>query len=296
MMTCSAIHPPNGPRRPGSMPALGTTLPQAGLPCASTGSAHSPARNEHPTLPVCTLRGLVFLTGLLALAGCGPKLPSGVAGPPADALAREVQQAVGLEGWKRTGAVSWNFGGRNQHLWDRERDLIRVRWGDMEVLRYLWEDRGIVYEDGQEVTDPEDKQEAMDAAYAAWVNDAFWLYPFEKFFDAGVTRQVISTDAGKEALLITFNEGGLTPGDSYLWLLEEGGRPYAWKMWVSIIPIKGAQASWQGWQTLPTGALIATVHDTAVFTLKLTEVAGAATLGELTGGEDPFAALVRAEP
>ncbi|MEZ4952350.1 MAG: hypothetical protein R2825_02080 [Saprospiraceae bacterium] len=34
-----------------------------------------------------------------------------------------------------------------------------------------------------------------------------------------------------------YKTGGVTPSDSYVWLLDENGQPTAWKMWVSITSI-----------------------------------------------------------
>jgi hypothetical protein len=61
-------------------------------------------------------------------------------------------------------------------------------------------------------------------------------------------------------------------------------------MWVSIIPIGGLEASWEGWIQLSTGAWVSTVHEVGPMTLTLTDVKGAASVMELLG-EDPFLGL-----
>ena len=33
--------------------------------------------------------------------------------------------------------------------------------------------------------------------------------------------------------------GGVTPGDTYLWILDDSGRPVAWRVWVKILHIPG---------------------------------------------------------
>ncbi len=35
--------------------------------------------------------------------------------------------AVDSDAWERIGAVRWTFRGNRSHLWDRERQLVRVR-------------------------------------------------------------------------------------------------------------------------------------------------------------------------
>lgn len=238
---------------------------------------------------------LVF-TLLLVFTACGKSLPEGKAGPQADALARALQEAVNHEAWNQTGAVRWNFDDRRTHLWDRERDLIRVRWDDIEVLRHAYQNGGRVWEDGQEVLDPEKKQERLQEAYEIWINDAFWLNPIATFFDAGVTRKLVALEDGRQGLLVQYGKGGVTPGDTYLWASETSGLPEYWEMWVSIIPIGGLRTTWEAWDTLSTGAKVSTRHALSFLTLEIKDVAGATSLAALEPGPDPFASIVADEP
>ncbi|MCK6548274.1 hypothetical protein L6R52_20675 [Myxococcota bacterium] len=225
-------------------------------------------------------------------------VPEGrVGGAPADALARSIERAIDLDAWKRTGAVTWVFGARNTHLWDRTRNVARVRFGEHEVFVNLSTRTGIAKKSGAVVAGAEG--EALVAkAYAAWVNDAFWLNPLAKLFDDGVTREKIDAPdgiAGETGLLVTYGAGGLTPGDRYLWILPAGSAlPDRWRMWVSVLPIRGLAVTWDGWVTLSTGAKVSTRHVLGPVTLEVTDVKGAATLAELTGSaDDPFAPLFR---
>lgn len=249
------------------------------------------------------MRRLLRWTGILLLALVGVLLitrtaldaprPLATPGPDGDALARKMEAAVGREAWERTGAVAWTFGGRNEHLWDRARGLARVRFGEDEVLVDLGKQAGRAFQGGEELHGRRAGR-LVEKAYAAWINDSFWLNPAVKAFDQGVSRSVVTLtgeDAGKDGLLVSYESGGLTPGDAYLWILEPDGTPSAWRMWVSVIPVGGARASWEDWITLSTGARVATTHRMGPVTLRLTDVAGAATLAELVPGQDPFASL-----
>jgi len=217
--------------------------------------------------------------------------PSGVEGPEADALASRIEEAVDLDAWARTGAVRWTFAGRNRHLWDRQRELAQVHWGETVVLLRLSDRTGRVYDGGHEVRG-EDAREALEGAYSKWVNDSFWLNPITQFRGDGVSRSTVPLDEGGPGLLIAYSAGGLTPGDAYLWVPGEDGLPTAWRMWVSIIPVGGLEASWTDWQTLSTGVRISTRHAGPLgITVELTDVDGAETLDALVEGPDPFAPL-----
>lgn len=235
------------------------------------------------------LIGVLVLSGALFLAMrvASDPVPSGESGPRADALARKIEQAVDIEAWQRTGAVRFSFMGRNHHLWDKQANRHHVRWGDKEVVLDLGTQRGCARVDGVLQTGEAQKR-LIERAYALWVNDTYWLNPLGKFFDPGVVRKVVPVEGHGDALLITFTLNGLTPGDSYLWLLDSAGRPTAWRMWTKI-PLGGAAVSWAGWTKLATGALISTHHDMLGLGFDLEDVAGAATVTELLGrAENPM--------
>ncbi len=206
----------------------------------------------------------ILILGLLGLAVVGYSLnetrPEGQAGPEADALARSMEAAVDKEAWDRTGAVRWSFFERHHYVWDREHDLVELRWGDSRALFRTGDRTGRAWHAGSEQTG-EDATEALRAAYAYWINDSFWLNPVVKFFDPGVERSLVKLDDRRDALLVSYSSGGVTPGDAYLWIPGDDGLPKAWRMWVQIIPIGGIETSWEGWTELATGAKVSTQHE-----------------------------------
>ena len=238
-------------------------------------------------------KGLGILLGLLVplavIAGVAmhESRPSGEPGEGADALAREVQDAVGQAAWDDARYVAFDFAGRMRHRWDRERGLAYVTWGDLpaagpgenEVWLRLGDRSGVVHVAGQRVRG-EEADELLAKAWGRHINDTFWLFPFRTFFDEGVTRSLVGDD-----LLIEYASGGATPGDAYLWHLGNDGRPTGWEMWVSIIPIGGVDASWTDWEER-AGVHFATRHSLGPMTLELTDIA----VGELPT-PDPFAPL-----
>jgi len=206
----------------------------------------------------------ILILGLLALVALGYSLhdtrPGGQPGPEADALARSMEAAVNKEAWDRTRAVRWSFFEQHHYVWDRERDLVELQWGKSRALFRTGDQTGRVWSRGTEQTGA-DAEEALRAAYAYWINDSFWLNPVVKFFDPGVERALVKLDDGRNALLVSYTSGGVTPGDAYLWIPDPDGMPASWRMWVQIIPIGGIETTWEGWTDLATGAKVSTQHE-----------------------------------
>jgi hypothetical protein len=230
---------------------------------------------------------LVSAALLLALAMNQPRPETGVTGDPADELAHRVEAATGQPAWRELGAVEWNFGGRREHLWDRTRGYDRVRFGEHEVLLRVNDGTGVARRAGERLSGAV-AREALSKAQSMFFNDSYWLNPFSKLFDQGVTRSLITTERG-EALFIEFASGGSTPGDAYAITLDANGRPEYWEMWVSIIPIGGVGTTWDHWRDIGGGAMSAGAHEMGPVTLRLTHLRAAGTLGELE--DDPFAEL-----
>jgi len=236
--------------------------------------------------------GVVVLAIAVAAFVANEPRPTGEPGPAADALARDIMASVDAEAWAKTGVVEWDFGGRQQHLWDRQRMLARVTWGSHRVWIDLGSRAGVAHTDGAPV-EGEAARTLLDRAYAHWANDSFWLDPFSKFFDAGTTRAVRRLHDGP-ALLVSYSSGGVTPGDAYLWIRGEDGKPARWKMWVSIIPIGGLSTTWAGWKTTETGAQVSTEHRIAgTIPLALEAVRTGARVEALYPDADPFAPLAK---
>ena len=208
--------------------------------------------------------GAVLILGIVAVAvlvySMNEPRPGGTPGAEADALARAMEVAVNKDAWERTGAVRWSFFEQHHYVWDRDRGLVEIEWGESRALFHTADRTGRVWSKGEEQS-PEDAEEALQTAYAYWINDSFWLNPVVKLFDPGVERSLVQLEDGRDALLVSYTSGGVTPGDAYLWIPGEGGLPAAWRMWVQIIPIGGIEVTWEGWKELSTGAKVSTEHE-----------------------------------
>lgn len=237
------------------------------------------------------LFAVLIIGGITGYLVMNEKLPEGDRFEEADARARLMLEAVNDSAWQETGIVSWNFMGVHEHLWDRERHLARVKWKDNEVYIDINARSGVAFQAAERV---EGKQadKLVDKAWKFWVNDAFWLNPVSKVFDDGTQRSLVTLKDGKEGLRVSYTSGGNTPGDTYVWILDENYLPVCWKMWVSIIPIGGIEVPWNGWVTTETGAKICTLHDAAI-DLELKDVRTANHWSEWTGETDPFKVLLQ---
>jgi len=219
------------------------------------------------------------------------------AGPEADALAHEIENNIDAGAWGRTRAVRWKAKGGREHLWDRDRNYARVRFGNHEVLLDLSSKNGRAWTGGVEIRESKAQRKLLDAAYKWHINDAFWLNPLVKLFDGGTTRSLGKMPDGKRVLQVAYASGGVTPGDRYQWIVGATGRPERWRVWVQVLPVPGMEFSWEGWSKLPTGAWISNQHNSIGLTLvSSSEVAAAATFAELEPGPDPFAPISTAAP
>ena len=229
---------------------------------------------------------ILLVTGLLM----NEPLPEHTPGPAADQLAENMLQSINKEAWDSTGYIAWTFKGVHHFRWDRKRNWVEVTWKDIQVQLDLDLVQGVAKQAGTKVAG-EKADKLVQTAWAYFCNDSFWLNAPAKVFDPGTERAIVHLEDGSEALLVTYTSGGVTPGDSYLWIVDENFRPVVWKMWVRILPIGGGQFSWEDWQILPTGAWLAHLHKSPVIDLDISEVEAAFDLSDIFGAEDPFATL-----
>lgn len=207
----------------------------------------------------------IVLSIIIALLGVAffafnEKLPVGIKGEKAEVLAEKMLQAVNKSAWDSTNIISWTSRAGNTLTWDKSRNLAQVEWKNNKVLLNIATISGKSWTNQAEVNDPQKAQDLIQKAYKFFINDAFWLNPVVKIYDDGVERSVVTLPDGREGLMVSYKSGGVTPGDSYLWLVDETGLPTAWKLWVQIIPIGGLEFSWDDWIALPTGAKVSTAH------------------------------------
>ncbi|MCB1051524.1 MAG: hypothetical protein H6510_05695 [Acidobacteria bacterium] len=236
----------------------------------------------------------ILLAMLLGIAVIAPLLyrmldrpmPQANHGPAARQAIQELEDVIGCQAWQQVGAVAWLFKGQRQHLWDRKRHFLRTYIEKKTVFLDLDSRKGWVFEGSRQV-DELDAQVDLKNAWAWFINDSFWLNPFCSLSGPEVVHGLTTDEQGRPAILVTFESGGVTPGDSYLISLGPDGLPVFWRMWVQIIPLGGVPTTWSGWQQ-QQGVWFSTQHQLGPLSLPL-EIKAASDLAELTQGEDPFA-------
>jgi len=158
---------------------------------------------------------------LLASSACRASAAAPNGDPKAEALARRVLDSMGgRQAWEGTRYVSWNFMGRRRHLWDKATGDVRYENGEDTCLWNLGTRNGRAFHAGVEVADPPARDAAVDKAYRAFINDAYWMFMPYKLEDPGVHlayRGERKTKAGDDAevLELTFDAVGLTPRNRY---------------------------------------------------------------------------------
>ena len=232
--------------------------------------------------------GILILLMALVFFLFNEKKPTGVEGPEAELLAEKVLRAINKPAWDSTTYIHWTFKDMHTFLWDKKRHMTKVTWDDYEVLLDISSIGGLAKKGGK-VLSAEEGEKTIRTAWEYWCNDSFWLNAPAKIMDNGTRRSIVEME-GKKGLMVTYDSGGVTPGDSYLWFFDENGLPTSYKMWAEIIPIGGVDFTWEKWETLDSGAKISTYHD-GFLNLDISDLETGAHWNEMNLEEDPFAVL-----
>lgn len=177
---------------------------------------------------------------------------------------RVLEALGGAQAWADTRALSFSFAGFRTHWWDLQNGHHRFEGttrpeGQEEgqhyvVLHNLHDRKGRVFLDG-ELLSGREAEEWLDQAYAAWINDTYWLLMPYKLRDPGVhlTYEGLQDfqDKPHETLLMSFEGVGLTPGDRYWVYIDPethlvNGWAYHLESFEAARPVTAW--TWGGWQ------------------------------------------------
>lgn len=208
---------------------------------------------------------LLVVTFLVIFFSKNEALPTGEKGEKAEELAQKMLIAINHEAFENAELLEWSFRGTNSYKWYKQEGKVVVSWNENKViLNTNSPEQSEVYVKGEKVTN----NELINKAQGYFNNDSFWLIAPHKIMDNGVERSIVKVN-DKDALMVTYTSGGTTPGDSYLWMLNENYFPTSYKMWTNIIPIGGVEATWSDWKDTEAGFKLPTKHTANLFDLSI---------------------------
>jgi len=219
------------------------------------------------TLPTLLLFGFVYFK-------YDEDVPQSTKGAQAEQLATKMLDALDHDAYKNTSYIEWTFKKRHHFKWNKAKNTCEVYWKDYKVALDLNSPSASQVFQNEQKIEGKEAQELIEKAQSYFNNDSFWVVAPYKVFDSGTERSVVTLEDGAEALLVTYTFGGTTPGDSYLWHLDDSGRPKSFQMWVDILPIGGLEASWTDWSTTDSGAHLPTFHKFLIFGIEITDLVG----------------------
>lgn len=219
------------------------------------------------TLPTLLLFGFLYFK-------YNEDLPIGTKGAEAEQLANKMLNVLDYEAYRNTNYIEWTFKKSHHYKWKKNEGVCMVYWKSNKVdLNLKDQSKSKAFIENLEVNG-EKADKLFAKATNFFNNDSFWVVAPYKVFDEGTERSIVTLDNGKKGLLVTYKSGGSTPGDSYLWHLDDTGKPTSFQMWVDILPIGGLEATWNDWTTTESGAQLPTFHKLMVLGLEITDIVG----------------------
>lgn len=233
---------------------------------------------------------IVCLALVLLSVGCisvlSKKSPEALGNENADALADAMLTALNKPAFDSLNYLQWEFMMGHKYMWDKQNNVANVQWKDNEVILNLDEVNGKALVKGVEV-DGDKKQKLIDRAWSFWCNDSFWMFAPFKIKDPGTELSVVEGKEGNKALKVEYKGGGVTPGDVYVWHLDENNVPSSYQMWVKILPVKGLEVSWENWLDIG-GAKLATKHGSKMMNFEMKGVRGGSSLADIDTESSSF--------
>lgn len=210
----------------------------------------------------------ICLAAIFFISDQSPKIIPTIS---ADELANKMLEALNKKAFDTLKYVQWTSISKNHFKWHKPTNKAIISWDNIDVYIDLTQVKGNVYIDKIKLPESETKKH-IDKAWSSWCNDSFWMFAQYKLFDPGTSRSLVPVDPGKYGLLISYDSGGVTPGDKYLWILNNKYIPEGYKMWVKIIPVGGVFATWENWTNLHNGAMVAPHHEMKLMKFEYTDI------------------------
>jgi hypothetical protein len=229
----------------------------------------------------------IFIAGWIVVQILSEKRPPVNPTPEADRLADQVMDEIGKEAFDSLPMISWYLGD-HEYLWNKKTNQAMISWGKMKVMMNLDQVDGIAFKGGEKM-DADEDDHCIKQAWEYWCNDSFWAFAPFKMKDPGTTRTIVSNPKnGEQGLMVSYESGGVTPGDSYLWILDKNNQIIGFQLWVKILPIKGAYASWNDWKNYNGGIKLADTRKLSIVTIPISGFKIGESFKDFGYSEDPF--------
>tara|TARA_R110002051_G_scaffold105783_6_gene178865 strand:- start:1020 stop:1736 length:717 start_codon:yes stop_codon:yes gene_type:complete len=223
---------------------------------------------------IIALISILLISFLVFFLVYNEQLPKGNNPEEADILAQKMLNAIHYNAYKNTKFIQWSFPNCSHYYkWNKENGKVEVKWDVYLVnLNLNSPKKSNAFSNKKPITG-KDKEKLVETAIKFFNNDSFWLVAPFKIFDKGTIRKIVDLENNEsKGLLVTYSSGGSTPGDSYLWKLNSDGLPTSFKIWASIIPIGGLEATWDDWNLTETNTLLPNSHKIGPFKIEIGEV------------------------
>ena len=150
---------------------------------------------------------------------------------------------------------------RRAHAWDRYTGDYRLTGTDQSGAPYsvffnVNAKQGKAFVNGKPV-EGEEADKLLKAAYARYINDAYWLLAPWKVFDPGVTlkyegEKPCPAGGTCDVLKLSFAENvGMTPKDVYwLWVSRDGHHMVQWQYILKGADEPPTTVQWNDWKTV----------------------------------------------
>ncbi|APY12242.1 hypothetical protein BWZ22_13855 [Seonamhaeicola sp. S2-3] len=212
------------------------------------------------TVIFLTLPSLLFFGFLYFKYNEG--LPQGTEGKQADAVATKMLIALNYEAFVSTEVFEWTYKKRHHYKWEKSKNTCDVYWKQYKVNLDLKDKNNHQAFVHSFQVDGDLAEELIEKAIKYYENDSFWVFAPFRIFNQNVKRALVGND-----LLVTYSNG-----NSYLWQLDDNGKPHSFKMWTSELPIKGLEASWTDWTHTETGVYLPTFHKILFFGMEISDI------------------------
>lgn len=180
-------------------------------------------------------------------------IPNGESGRKAEELTDNMLSSLNYDAYQKLNSISWTFREKHHYRWDKRENSVSATFDRASVKLNFGTGKHEVI-----ASSNANQDSLIQMAISYFYNDSFWLVAPFKIRDKGTTRKFVETDDGP-GILVSYSSGGVTPGDSYLWVLDENYRPKYWRLWTSNVPIPGLKFKWTSWKQYK-GVWFATDH------------------------------------